>query len=78
MRGCRREIAGVELPRQLEEGQRVLAEVGQVEDRLRAGEVVLLQVVVKSSPRRPKIGNAGSDGDAGAAEDHHAARSAGG
>lgn len=66
MAGGGPQLAGVQLLGQREEGQRVLAEVVDVEDRLGPWQVVLGQVVVQAAARRPEVGDSGRSRHAGA------------
>ena len=64
-----REIVGPQLGAQTVEGVGLLSEIREGEDGLRVGQIVLLQIVVEAGARRPKVGDAGRDRDAGAAHD---------
>merc|ERR1719242_110740 len=54
----RKEVVGVKLPREQVEGLGVVVEEMDVEHAGRRGKVVLLQIVVQTSPRCPEIWNA--------------------
>mmetsp|Transcript_10246 Transcript_10246/g.19390 ORF Transcript_10246/g.19390 Transcript_10246/m.19390 type:complete len:231 (+) Transcript_10246:278-970(+) len=74
MRGRGLEVCnlGMKLAGQRVKSLRIGLEVLQLEDGLRMGQVVLLQVVVQAGARSSEVWNAGTDGDARPAHHNHA------